>query len=351
MAVYLNAASMVSAQDTFGKNKLPEVNVQAENSCLHIIAPEYKEFIPVASLRRMSRLVKFSLAAAFDCYSQVDNFSPDAIVTTTGLGCLNDTGTFLMQMHQNGEKLLNPSAFIASTHNAVGGQIALIKKLHIPNFTHTQKEASFESGLLEALMMLEDGEASQILVGGFDEITPLTIDLMNQMGCLSETGIEKNDLLSSKKSGVVVGEGAGFFALSTEAHASCCSKLMGVEVLRQATGNLNTLANGFLAPYNLSSADIDLLIVGLDGTQHTKKLLELMEADFQAATIAGFKNLSGCFNTDTSFALWLANSAIVNKSIHPDCCLRGKSDRTFENVLIVNSSKAYSYSFILLERC
>jgi hypothetical protein len=351
MAVYLNAASMVSAQETFGKNKLPEENVRVENSCLHIIAPEYKEFIPAASLRRMSRLVKFSLAAAFECYNQVENFSPDAIVTTTGLGCLNDTGTFLMQMHQNGEKLLNPSAFIASTHNAVGGQIALIKKLHIPNLTHTQKCASFESGLLEAMMMLEDGEAKQILVGGFDEITPLTIDLWKQMGCLSEKGIEKNDLLSSKKSGVVLGEGAGFFVLSTEAHASCCSKLMGVEVLRQASGNLNSLANEFLAPFNLSFKDIDLLIVGLDGTKNTKRLLELMDTDFQEATVACFKNLSGCFNTDSSFALWMANSAMVNKSIHPDCCLRGNAERNFEKVLIVNSSNAHSYSFILLERC
>lgn len=351
MAVYLKAASMISAQDTFGKSALPEVTVQAENSCLQILPPDYKEYIPAASLRRMSRLVKFSLASAIDCFGQLEDFSPDTIITTTGLGCLNDTGTFLTQMHQNGEKLLNPSAFIGSTHNAVGGQIALIKKLRIPNLTHTQKEASFEYGLIDALMMFEDGEANNILVGGFDEMTPLTIDLSKQMGCLSETDLDKNALLSSRNNGVVLGEGAGFFVLSSEADASCCSRLLGVEVYRSASGNVNTLASHFLAKYGLTSRDINLLVVGLDGTKNTKGLLELMNADFQIATIAGFKHLSGCFNTDTSFALWLANSAIVNESIHSDCCLRGKKDRKFERVLIVNSSKAQSYSFILLDRC
>lgn len=350
MAVYIKAASMVSAQDTFGKSALPEVLIQAENSCLHILPSDYKEYIPAASLRRMSRLVKFSLTSAFDCYGQREDFSPDAIITSTGLGCLNDTGTFLAQMHQNGEKLLNPSAFIGSTHNAVGGQIALIKKLRIPNLTHTQKEASFESGLMDAIMMLEEGEANHILVGGFDEMTPLTIELWNQMGCLTETALDKTTLLSSQNNGIVLGEGAGFFVLSADADPSCFTRLLGVEVIRSAQGNVNTLASHFLAKYGLTSTDIDLLVVGLDGTPNTKGLLELMNADFQLATVAGFKHLSGSFNTDTTFALWLANSAIVNENIHSDCCLRGKKDRKFETVLIVNSSKAHSYSFICVIR-
>lgn len=350
MAVYLNASSLVSAQDTFGKKALPEVVAKAENSCLQILPPNYKEYIPIASLRRMSRLVKFSLASAFDCIGQLEDISPDAIVTATGLGCIDDTGIFLTQMHQNGEKLLNPSPFIGSTHNAVGGQIALIKKLRIPNLTHTQKEASFESGLIEALIMLEDGEANHVLVGGFDEITPLTIDLWKQMGCLSETEADRNTLLSAQNRGIVLGEGAGFFVLSTEANVSCCTELIGVEVHHSAAENLNTLADHFLAKYSLTSAEIDLLILGLDGTPNTKSLLDLMDSDFETATIAGFKHLSGCFNTDTSFAFWLANSAILNESIHSDCCLRGKKDWKFERVLIVNSSKTHSYSFICVIR-
>ena len=351
MAVYLKASSLVSAQHTFGKITWPEVTVKAENSWMQIQAPNYKGYLPAASLRRMSRLVKYSLSAAFDCLNQLEDVSPDVIITSTGLGCIDDTGTFLTQMHQNEEKLMTPTSFIGSTHNAVGGQIALIKKLRIPNLTHTQKETSFETGLIEAVMMMEGGEANCILVGGFDEITPLTIDLWKQMGCLSNTEIDKNALLSGKNSGVVLGEGAGFFVLSTD-EKSGSSELLGVDVKRSSSEDLSSLATKFLGQYNLKSSDIDLLVLGLDGTPNTSSLLEqLMNADFETATVAGFKHLSGCYNTDTTFGLWLANGAIVNESIHPDCCLRGNKDRKFERVLLVNSSRAHSYSFILLTKC
>lgn len=342
---------MVSAQDSFGKRTWSGESVQAENSCLQIQAPDYKAFIPAASLRRMSRLVKYSLSAAFNCMSQLEDFSPDVIITTTGLGCIDDTGIFLTQMHQNGEKLMNPSAFIGSTHNAVGGQIALIKKLRVPNLTHSQKEVSFETGLTEAVMMLEDGEVNNVLIGGFDEMTPLTIDLWKQMDCLSDSEVDKQTLLAARNKGIVLGEGAGFFVLSAQAEDSCSSRLVGVEIKRSASENLNSLVTKFLAQYKLNSSEIDLLILGLDGTPDTAILSELMNTDFETATVAGFKHVSGSFNTDTTFALWLANSAIETENIHSDCCLRGNSDRKFEQVLIVNSSKAHSYSFILLTKC
>jgi len=127
--------------------------------------------------------------------------------------------------------------------------------------------------------------------------------------------------------------------------------LVGVEVKHSSSEELDSLTTKFLTKYKLNSTDIDLLILGLDGTSNTLNLLDLMNANFEEATIAGFKHLSGCFNTDTSFALWLANSAILNESIHQECCLRGNKDRKFDKVLIVNSSKANSYSFNLVAKC
>jgi len=351
MAVYIKASSMVSAQKTFGEKVLSDAPVKAENACLKIIAPNYDEHVALSKLRRMSRIVKFSLASAFNCLGQVEDISIDAIITATGLGCVEDTGVFLTQMHQNGEKLLNPTAFIRSTHNAVGGQIALLLKLHVPNLCHTQKEVSFETGLIDGLMMLEDGDAKNVLVGAFDEITDLRIDLWKQMGCLSETIVDKNILLTAKNKGIVLGEGAGFFVLSTEQGTSGYSKLVDVELHRSASEDLASLANKFLTKHNLNNTNIDLLILGLDGSPNTKDLVKLMNTSFETSTVAGFKHLSGCFDTDSAFALWLANSAIVNENISIESCLRGENKREFENVLIVNSSKANSYSFSLLAKC
>ena len=51
---------------------------------------------------------------------------PDAIITGTGLGCLEDTEKFLTAMVTNKEEFLTPTSFIQSTHNTVSAQIALL---------------------------------------------------------------------------------------------------------------------------------------------------------------------------------------------------------------------------------
>ncbi|MDM8158652.1 beta-ketoacyl synthase chain length factor [Labilibaculum sp. K2S] len=351
MAIYINASSMVSAQETLGTEKWPVNTVSSENSGLKVIDPVYKEYIPPAMLRRMSRLVKFSLVSAFDCLHQVEPNSIDAIITTTGLGCIDDTGVFLKQMHENGETLMNPTAFIRSTHNAVGGQIALIKGLRVPNYTYSQKETSFETGLIDAIMMIEEGEAKTILLGGFDELTPLSLNLWKQMGCLAEKELDKNGLKKASNSGVILGEGAGFFVLSTKERSSKSSKLVDIEIHRESTCDCNCLVQKFLDKHNLHSSDINLLLLGLDGTPNTKNLTTLLNSDFEKSLIAGFKHCSGSFDTDTSFALWMAHTAIQNGCIGEATYLQGDKDQEIERVLIVNSSRNNSYSFILLTRC
>lgn len=351
MAIYINASSMVSAQETLGTTKWPENSISSEKSSFKVIDPVYKEYIPPAMLRRMSRLVKFSLVSAFDCLNQVDTDIIDAIITTTGLGCIDDTGVFLKQMHENGESLMNPTAFIRSTHNAVGGQIALIKGLRIPNYTYSQKEMSFETGLIDAMMMLEEGEAKNVLLGGFDELTPLSLNLWKQMGCLAEKELDKNGMKKASGSGVILGEGAGFFVLSAKEGNSHSSELVDIEIHRTATFDCNRLLKEFLAKHNLHSSDINLLLLGLDGTPNTKNLVSLLNSDFENSIVAAFKHCSGSFDTDTSFALWMAQTAIQNRCIAEATYLQGEKDQKIEKVLIVNSSRVNSYSFILLTKC
>lgn len=350
MAVYINASAMVSAQKTLGDSKWTENVVLPENSCLSIQEPVYKEYIPAAKLRRMSRLVKFSLVSAFDCINQLEGDQLDAIVTTTGLGCIDDTGVFLKQMHENGESLMNPTAFIRSTHNAVGGQIALLKGLRIPNFTYTQKENTFETGLIDTMMMLEEGDANNVLLGGFDELTSLSSDLWKQMGCLSESGIDKVKLEEGSNSGVVLGEAAGFFTLSSNRKNTNSTELVDVEICRNANGSVKELAVSFLKKNNLNIADIDLLILGLDGTARTKYLKALLDEDFQSSNIAGFKHLSGSFDTDTCFALWMAHKTILDGNISEEVLLKSNKEKEINTILIINSSRANTYLFTLVRK-
>ena len=60
--------------------------------------PDYKAFIDPKALRRMSRIIRMGVAAARACLQEASLATPDAIVTGTGYGCLEDTGLFLTSM-------------------------------------------------------------------------------------------------------------------------------------------------------------------------------------------------------------------------------------------------------------
>ncbi len=85
--------------------------------------------------RRMSRIIKMGVCAAMKCLQDAEIKNPDAIITGTGMGCIEDTGKFLSSYIENEEKLLNPTPFIQSTHNTVGAAIALMLKCH--NYNNT----------------------------------------------------------------------------------------------------------------------------------------------------------------------------------------------------------------------
>ncbi|HRX12448.1 MAG TPA: hypothetical protein P5210_12395, partial [Draconibacterium sp.] len=243
------------------------------------------------------------------------------------------------------------TAFIRSTHNAVGGQIALIKNLHVANLTHSQKQTSFETAMIDGMLMLETGEVETALIGGFDEQTELSINLHKQIGCLSEAQITKEALLTGMNKTITPGEGAGFFVLSNQSSSQASAELLGVEILSCRNKNLESVSSDFLNKFQLKDTDIDLLIAGIDGTPATKELLKLMNSKFETSTIAGFKHLSGNFGTDSTFALWVANNAVLNTNVGESACLRGEAKRGFEKVLVINSAGNNSWSFMLLSKC
>ncbi len=148
------------------------------------VLTDIRELIPDAGLRRrMGRLLKGCVATAVECLGGIDKIgSLDAIITATGLGCLADSERFLRNVINDREQLLNPTPFIQSTFNTVGGQIALLGHNHCYNVTYVNRSHSFEDALLDALMCLDDGKFRQILLGAFDEQTPSQTRIMERMG-------------------------------------------------------------------------------------------------------------------------------------------------------------------------
>lgn len=153
------------------------------------VVTDIKELIPDAALRRrMSRILKMAVSTGVECAGGVDAVSGlDAIVTATGWGCLEDSEKFLRNMIAGEEQMLNPTPFIQSTFNTVGGQIALLRHNHCYNVTYVNRSHSFEDALLDVMMRIADGESSSVLVGAFDEQTPSQHRIMERMGLFRKT--------------------------------------------------------------------------------------------------------------------------------------------------------------------
>jgi len=138
---------------------------------------------------------------------------PDAIITGSGLGCLDDTEKFLTSIHNNEERLLNPTPFIQSTHNTVAGAIALAIKCHAYNATYTQRGFSFESALEDALLQIDENQSRNILVGGFDEITETSYSLTSRLGLWKNHMVDSSKLYEYNTRGSLPGEGGAFFMI------------------------------------------------------------------------------------------------------------------------------------------
>ena len=182
------------------------------------VATDIKLLIPDAGVRRrMSRVIKSAVTTAVECVAGVENIdSLDAIITATGWGCLADSERFLRNIIVDKEQLLNPTPFIQSTFNTVGGQIALLRHNHCYNVTYVNRSHSFEDALLDAMMRIADGESKNILVGAFDEQTPSQHCIMERMGIYRKC----ND-----------GEGAVFAQITAEQGESSIAKIDKIDFL------------------------------------------------------------------------------------------------------------------------
>ncbi len=98
MKIFIRSAAAISAQKTFGDVSFLTEPVEYGETRLRAIEPDYKEFIDAKMIRRMSRIIRMGVAASTECLQESGVKIPDAIVTGTAYGCLEDTGLFLGKM-------------------------------------------------------------------------------------------------------------------------------------------------------------------------------------------------------------------------------------------------------------
>jgi len=351
MKIFIRSSACISPQNTFGNDDFLDDIVEYTGTRLKAIEPDYKEFIDPKQIRRMSHIIKMGVAAARECLNKGGVNMPGAIITGTALGCLEDTVTFLSRVIEMNEEMLPPTAFIQSTHNTVAAQIALMLKCHNYNSTFVHKGISFESALLDAIMLLKENEADNILVGGTEELVDASFKVLSRLGLYRRQPVSNLSLFSDGFNGSIGGEGAVFFLLTDKPSTDNLAELTAIKTFYNPkdTADIEKHITAFLQSNSLIIDDIDLVITGKNGDVRNDKVYrQLGLSIFKNKALANYKHLCGEYPVSSSFALWLASN-IIKKGVVPDVVKESDCDVAApRKVLICNHYQNKYHSLMLV---
>lgn len=352
--MYIRATGNISPQKTFGHQPLVNEPVAYTGNRLTCIEPDYKEFIDPKQIRRMSRIIRMGVAAAMECLQEAEIKTPDAIITGTAYGCLEDTNTFLTKMVEFNEELLTPTSFIQSTHNTIGAQISLMLQCNNYNNAFVHRGLSFESALLDGMLLLKEGEADSVLVGAIDEITNTSHTILNRFGLYKQGPVSNLDIYQTRSNGTIAGEGSAFFLLANNASTTDYAKLEGLETFYKPDGQKEIEKNilSFLADHSININDIDLVVTGKNGDARTDKIYDqLAQGIFSNSKTINYKYLCGEYPTASAFGLWMAANIIKSGAVPAALAQSGSTGKKIRRALIYNNYLGIHHSLFLLSAC
>ncbi|CAN5174917.1 beta-ketoacyl synthase chain length factor [soil metagenome] len=317
--MYITASSTISHQPTF-RNKGFSSELSELKSPSELITPDYTAFIPAMDRRRMSDVLKMSIACSMECLKQAGLSEPDAIIVGTSMGCCVHTKNFLDKIISANEGLLAPTSFIVSTHNTIAGQVSLLLKNHGYNMTHTQNSLSFEQALIDGILCIKNGH-HHILVGGADE--------------------EENTLYNMKErlkdENIHLTCGASFFILSNEKGNPDPVKLADVGSFGLIDDSPSAIGD-FLDSNNLSTGEIDLVLYSNSDPKRTEELKII----FGPGKIFDYQKITGTYFTNSAFAMNYGIDILSHKK-HP---VFGEA---ISKVLVCNNLIPENLGLILLD--
>jgi len=351
MAIYIKGMGTISPQQSWGDETLLSQIMESNGDKLTCYEPEYEQWIDPKNLRRMSRIIKLGVTAGLMALKEADVTNPDGIITGTGYGCLDDTGIFLTKMVLNEEHALNPTPFIQSTHNTIGGQLALLLQCQHYNQTYTQGALSFENSLLDAVLQLQENPTKKLLIGGADEITEASHAIQKRFGFFKKE-LNSNLELFNAPDGTINGEGASFTVLSGAAGTHDKASIEAVQLFYKPS--YAVLQNGIadaLTQCGINPSEVDFVLSGKSGDERSDSMLKKAIAEmFASSSLGYFKHLCGEYPTASSFALWLA-ARILHEHHIPDAVIIHDTGRPVKNVLVLNQYFGTYYSLMLLQSC
>ncbi len=351
MKAYIRGIGNISPQLTYDNSVfIPHIKPLA-SPFVWCEEPNYKEFINPMLLRRMGRILKMGVTAAGICLKEAGVAVPDAIITGTGLGLVQDTEKFLTSILENDEKFLTPTSFIQSTHNTVGAHIAVMLKCNHYNFTYVHSNISFESALLDSLMQVDDDPGKNILLGGLDEMTETYFKITQRAGMWNKDF--QKDQSAQTQENFIVGEGAAYFLLNGKSDPANYATFNDTAVLFKPKDNSETVnfIEQFLLRNQLRIEDIDLVLTGQQDETGDKVYQGLSESIFKNSQRGRYKHLCGEYYTSSAFAAWLGANILKRQIIPDGILLTSPASKPVKHLLIYNHFRNIQHSVMLLSAC
>lgn len=351
---YINGIGIISPQKTYDNQLFLTEISQYNDNVLTCVTPDFKTYISPVQLRRLSRMLRIGLSASIICLKDAKNDSPDAIITATGYGFLEETEKFLRELFEREEKQLTPTFFMQGTYNALAGLVALSTKCKGYNNTYVSKGFAFENALLDAMLQLADNRRRNYLVGAYDEAASVQYAVNMREQHYKVEHINNLQLFESKTTGSIQGEGAAFFSLSGVSADStwCILKDLHLVYTPSDENKLSSALISFLEKNETSPYGIDAWISGAAGDTGRDHLINSLENSVMSKVPQiRFKHLCGEYCTAASFGLWIGASVLRHQRI-PDAVKASGHPvpEKLNTILLVNQYLNRNYSFYLLQK-
>jgi len=349
MGVYIKSTGIISPQQIQVDDTWLDKMVVYNSNLIRCIEPIYKDLIQPIHLRKMPRILKIGLYASMLCINNANKTNIDAILIGTGLGCLEELEKFLNQIIDNNEQNLFPGSFINSTHNFIGAQIASMTNNNKYNINYIHRNFSFENALIDSLMLIEDNEAKNLLVGCIDEITDYHFKIYGYLNYWKPDDFCNKDLFLDKYFGSIAGEGSAFYVLSSE-KTSNCPEIIDVSIFYKPKtfDEISMNINLFLEKAGVSPENIDILISGNNGDFELDKTYnEIINEHFSLIPVVFYKHLCGEYYTASGFALGIAWFILKYQKVPSSLIISKKPKKDTKNILIYNKYRNNNHSLIL----
>ncbi len=335
--VYIMSATQISAQQPLSERWMTEPQ-HIDGPYVRSQDPAFRQWLNPLESRRLGRLLKRALVTATEAMSkagirpgdQQSPTQPDAIVTGTGYGCIENTEQLLNQMCSEGDETLKPTMFMQSTHNTISSLIAINGHYHGYNSTYSQKAVSFDCALLDAFLQLRLGDIDNALVTGNDEMTPTYFSILQRAGLLGQAGQ------------VPATEASVAMMLSNNGDGALCRLLD----MKMVYGPENAAAAA-----SQYAHQPDAILLGTNGTTANDHCYGDLLTCLPSVPLLHYKHLFGEGNSASALGLYAATH-ICNRGEAPAFMRCDGHDHALpvDRLLVVNHSEGRCFSFVTIER-